>query len=94
MLPLLNAAALFLALYDMYGREMVTLAWYALALAAIYLGLSSAFGPLVSIAQFTDFPASPLTSTYTQPCGLTHSSFVIVPFKVIGCVPSNSAANE
>jgi uncharacterized membrane protein len=28
----------------MYQREMVTLAWYALALAAVYLGLSSAFG--------------------------------------------------
>jgi len=43
LLPLLNAAVLFLALYDMYQREMVTLAWYALILAAVYLGLSSAF---------------------------------------------------
>src|SRR6266705_718672 len=43
LLPLLNAAVLFLALYDMYQREMVTLAWYALTLAAVYLGLSSAF---------------------------------------------------
>ena len=43
LLPLLNAAVLFLALYDMYQREMVTLAWYASILAAVYLGLSSAF---------------------------------------------------
>lgn len=43
LLPLLNAAAFFLALYDMYQGEAVTLTWYALALAAAYLGISSLF---------------------------------------------------
>jgi len=42
-LPLLNAAFVFLALYDIYERETVTLTWYALALAAAYLGISSLF---------------------------------------------------
>ncbi len=42
-LPLLNAGAFFLALYDMYEREPATLTWYALALAAAYLGISSLF---------------------------------------------------
>jgi uncharacterized membrane protein len=41
MLPLVNAAAFFLALYVMYENEKVTLTWYALALAAIYLGLGT-----------------------------------------------------
>ena len=42
-LPLLNAGALFLALFEMYETEKVTLTWYALVLAAVYLGLSSVF---------------------------------------------------
>src|SRR6266700_5824745 len=42
-LPLFNAAGLFLALYAMYRYETVTLTWYALALAAVYLGISSQF---------------------------------------------------
>jgi len=41
-LPLINAGAWFLALFAMYESEKVTLTWYALALAAVYLGLSSA----------------------------------------------------
>lgn len=41
-LPLLNAGAFFLALFVMYASETVTLTWYALALAAIYLGLNAA----------------------------------------------------
>ncbi|HVO81729.1 MAG TPA: DUF2339 domain-containing protein [Terriglobales bacterium] len=40
LLPLLNAAALFLALFAMYDNERVTLTWYALGLAAVYLVLS------------------------------------------------------
>ena len=45
LLPLANAGAFFLALFFMYdsARERVTLTWYALGLAAIYLGISSAF---------------------------------------------------
>jgi uncharacterized membrane protein len=42
-LPLVNGAAFFLALFAMYDRETVTLTWYALALAAVYLLLSSQF---------------------------------------------------
>ncbi|HEX2327094.1 MAG TPA: DUF2339 domain-containing protein [Candidatus Angelobacter sp.] len=42
-LPLVNAAAVFLALFAMYERERVTLTWYALGLAAGYLILSSQF---------------------------------------------------
>jgi uncharacterized membrane protein len=42
-LPLLNAAAFFLALYEMYERDTATLTWYALGLAAVYLGISSLF---------------------------------------------------
>jgi uncharacterized membrane protein len=42
-LPLVNGAAFFLALYGMYDNETVTLTWYALALAAVYLVLSSQF---------------------------------------------------
>src|SRR5215813_2868152 len=41
--PLLNAAGFFLALFEMYESEKATLTWYALALAAAYLGLSNAF---------------------------------------------------
>ncbi len=37
LLPLVNGAAYFLALFVMYDRETVTLTWYALALAAVYL---------------------------------------------------------
>jgi uncharacterized membrane protein len=43
MLPLVNAAALFLALFDMYEHEKATLTWYALALSVVYLGLSNVF---------------------------------------------------
>jgi uncharacterized membrane protein len=42
LLPVFNAAAFFLALYVMYGEDKTTLTWYALALAAVYLGLGSA----------------------------------------------------
>jgi uncharacterized membrane protein len=42
-LPVLNAAIFFLALYAMYDPDTATLTWYALGLAAIYLGLSNAF---------------------------------------------------
>lgn len=43
LLPLVNGAAYFLALYGMYDNQTVTLTWYALALAAVYLLLSSQF---------------------------------------------------
>src|SRR5712691_7449508 len=43
LLPLFNAAAFFLALYTMYEQETATLTWYALGLAAFYLGMSGAF---------------------------------------------------
>jgi uncharacterized membrane protein len=43
LLPLVNGAAYFLALYTMYDRELITLTWYALGLAAVYLLLSSQF---------------------------------------------------
>jgi uncharacterized membrane protein len=43
LLPLVNGAAFFLALFAMYDNETVTLTWYALALAAVYLLLSSQF---------------------------------------------------
>ena len=43
LLPLVNGAAYFLALFAMYDRETVMLTWYALALAAVYLALSSQF---------------------------------------------------
>ena len=41
-LPLCNAAAFFLALYMIYEEDKTALTWYALALAAVYLGLGSA----------------------------------------------------
>ena len=41
LLPLSNAAAVFLALNEMYANAMLT--WYALGLAAVYLALSSQF---------------------------------------------------
>lgn len=43
LLPLLNAAGLFLALYQMYERQTATLTWYSLILAGAYLGISSLF---------------------------------------------------
>ena len=43
LLPLLNGACFFLALHQMYQQERVTLAWYALILAAVYLGISGSF---------------------------------------------------
>ena len=42
LLPLFNAAAFFLVLYVMYEQDKTTLTWYALVLAAVYLGLGSA----------------------------------------------------
>jgi len=43
LLPLVNAGALFLALFAMYASERVALTWYALGLAAAYLVLGSQF---------------------------------------------------
>jgi uncharacterized membrane protein len=43
LLPLLNAVAFFLALYDMYEPDTAALTWYALVLAAAYLGISRLF---------------------------------------------------
>jgi uncharacterized membrane protein len=44
LLPPLNACAFFLALWIMYEPQTATLTWYALALAAVYLGIASLFG--------------------------------------------------
>jgi len=41
--PPFNAANFFLALTAMYSRETITLTWYALALGAVYLGISFGF---------------------------------------------------
>ncbi len=43
LLPLVNAGTYFLALLSMYFDEKQTLTWYALGLAAVYLGMSNAF---------------------------------------------------
>jgi uncharacterized membrane protein len=43
LLPLFNAALFFLALYDMYEGETIKLTWFALALAAFYLGIAGVF---------------------------------------------------
>jgi uncharacterized membrane protein len=43
LLPLLNAAVFFLALYQMYEGETVTLTWFALVLAALYLAIAGSF---------------------------------------------------
>jgi len=43
LLPLVNGGAFFLALYAMFSDEVITLTWFALALAAVYLLLSSQF---------------------------------------------------
>lgn len=43
LLPLCNAAGIFLVLFSMYRSEQDVLTWYALALAAAYLLLSSQF---------------------------------------------------
>ena len=43
LLPLLNAAVFFLALYAMYAWQQATLTWFALALGAVYLGIGAAF---------------------------------------------------
>ena len=51
LLPVLNAAAFFLALYVMYAEDKTTLTWYALALAAVYLGLGSAVKKRLSSAD-------------------------------------------
>jgi uncharacterized membrane protein len=51
LLPLFNAAAFFLALYAMYEQDKTTLTWYALALAAVYLGLGSAIKNRLSVAD-------------------------------------------
>jgi uncharacterized membrane protein len=44
-LPLANAAVFFFALFVMYSTETVTLTWYALSLAAVYLLLASQIKP-------------------------------------------------
>jgi uncharacterized membrane protein len=43
LLPLMNAVVFFLQLYAMYDSETATLTWFALGLAAIYLGISALF---------------------------------------------------
>jgi uncharacterized membrane protein len=43
LLPLVNGGAFFCALYAMYSDKVVRLTWYSLALAAVYLFLSSQF---------------------------------------------------
>jgi uncharacterized membrane protein len=43
LIPLLNAAGFFLVLYAMYEDEKVTLTWFALALAAVYLVVAASF---------------------------------------------------
>jgi len=53
LLPLFNAAAFFLALYAMYEQDKTTLTWYALALAAVYLGLGSAIKNRLSLEDAT-----------------------------------------
>jgi uncharacterized membrane protein len=53
LLPLFNAAAFFLALYAMYEQDKSTLTWYALALAAVYLGLGSAIKNRLSLEDAT-----------------------------------------
>ena len=42
-LPLLNAALGFLALFEIYDKEFTTLTWWALGFAAAYLAISSQF---------------------------------------------------
>jgi len=42
-IPLFNAVLFFLALYQMYLGETLTLTWFALALAAVYLGIAASF---------------------------------------------------
>src|ERR1700689_681695 len=42
-IPLLNAVLFFLALYEMYLGETLTLTWFALTLAAVYLGVAASF---------------------------------------------------
>jgi uncharacterized membrane protein len=49
LLPLFNATAFFLALYSMYEADKTTLTWFALALAAVYLGIGSAIKTRSSI---------------------------------------------
>jgi len=49
--PLANAAGFFLALFRMYESEKAALTWYALALAAAYLGLSNAFKRRLAAAE-------------------------------------------
>jgi uncharacterized membrane protein len=44
LLPLLNACAFFLALWIMYETQTATLTWYAIALAAVYLGIAALLG--------------------------------------------------
>jgi len=43
-LPLLNAGACFMALFDMYNNDHAALTWYALILASAYLGISNLAG--------------------------------------------------
>lgn len=50
-LPLLNAAAFFLAVALMYDNERATLTWYALGLAAAYLVLSNLFQRRLAAAE-------------------------------------------
>ena len=46
-----------------------------------------------SIPQLTTVPSLPLTSIQIQACGLTSSTFVTLPCKLIGLFSSNAAAN-
>src|SRR6476659_9600528 len=47
-----------------------------------------------SISQFTTLPLASVTSMYSRPCGLIHSTFVTGPLSVIGLLRSYCAENE
>ena len=47
---------------------------------------NSALGGPSSKCQFTTLPSASLTSTYSQAWGLTHSTFVTVPFTFTGLI--------
>src|SRR4030095_12660847 len=55
---------------------------------------SNVLGVPASNAQFSVVPSGFLTSTYSQECGLIHSTFVILPVTWTGLFTSNSAVKE
>src|SRR5688572_28328742 len=87
-----TATALFSPLLAWYPKILISDPTGRLALVTPFLNRLTGGPP--SRPQLVVAPSVPFTSIHTHECGLTSSTFVTVPCRLIGLVSSNAAANE